>query len=581
MTATIVHVHSPGRERQARTVALTAAGFRVIDAYGGEDAIRVALSEQAHVVVCSAPEMVTELRRESEASGAECPVVLLIVPRDIDAAVRTRVLHHTDVYLVEPVDEELLVLHVRTLARLCLAEVSARNIAALAQRQTEERDQAIRAVRESEERFRSMADGAPVIIWVTDAVGDNRFVNRAYREFFGVTMDNVEGRKWQPLLHADDADGYLAEFQRAINERKPFRAEARVRRADGEWRWIASSGEPRFSAAGEFLGHGGISADITDRKRAEEALRRSAAVLAQAGEMADLGAWYIDLAGGDVQEQTLHWSEQVYRIFGYAPGEVAVTTKLFFDHVHPDDRELVVQAMARALSESQPYAIEHRIVGRDRRERIVFEHAEIERDTAGRPRRVIGAVQDITERRLAENALRANEGRWRALTRASSQVLYRTSPDFRELLEMKGGSVLPDSEQPVTDWVRRYVYAEDRDLVSKAVADAVRTGGLYEVEHRVLAADGIVRWVSSRAVPVRDAAGQIVEWFGAANDISARRWAEDALRDANARLRLTAGKTSSSRFCPTNCAIRSPPSGTRCRCWSVNASAMRPVARWR
>jgi PAS domain S-box-containing protein len=131
------------------------------------------------------------------------------------------------------------------------------------------------ALRESEERFRIMADGAPMIIWVTDQKGGVQFVNRTCVEFFGVTLDQVEGGKWQPLVHPDDADFYVGGFLKAVRERKPFRAEGRVRRADGEWRWVMSYGEPRYSASGEFLGHVGLSPDITDRKRAEEALKKS------------------------------------------------------------------------------------------------------------------------------------------------------------------------------------------------------------------------------------------------------------------------------------------------------------------
>ena len=134
----------------------------------------------------------------------------------------------------------------------------------------EERTQALR---ESEGRFRSMADGAPVIIWVTDAEGGIRFVNRTYRAFFGVPLEEPEGGKWRPLVHPDDADAYIGAFMDAVRDQQPFRAEARTCRADGEWRWIASYAEPRFSAAGPFLGHAGISTDITDRRRAEEALR--------------------------------------------------------------------------------------------------------------------------------------------------------------------------------------------------------------------------------------------------------------------------------------------------------------------
>ena len=137
-----------------------------------------------------------------------------------------------------------------------------------------ERRRAAEAVRESEDRFRIMADGCPTIMWVTNADGGIRFINRATRDFFGISYEQVEGGKWQMLLHPDDAAEYVGAFQRAVREHLPFRGEARVRRADGEWRWVASYAEPRISPEGEFLGHVGLSPDITERKEAEQALQQ-------------------------------------------------------------------------------------------------------------------------------------------------------------------------------------------------------------------------------------------------------------------------------------------------------------------
>jgi PAS domain S-box-containing protein len=144
-----------------------------------------------------------------------------------------------------------------------------------------ERKRAEEAVRESEERFRIMADSSPMILWVTGEDGGLRFANRTYREFFGVTYEQVQGGNWQPLVHPDDVAEYVRGFLRCLRERRPFIAEARVRRADGEWRWIASHGVPRSSSGGEFLGYVGVSSDITERKRAEEALHEANLQLAE------------------------------------------------------------------------------------------------------------------------------------------------------------------------------------------------------------------------------------------------------------------------------------------------------------
>ncbi len=137
------------------------------------------------------------------------------------------------------------------------------------QRLSEER------LRESEERFRIMADSCPTIIWVTDAEGTTRLANRMCRELFGQTFEQADDEQSRLLIHPDDHSEYVGKFLLAVRERAPFRAEARVRRSDGEWRWIASHAEPRLSLSGDFLGHVGISPDITDRKQSEEALQKA------------------------------------------------------------------------------------------------------------------------------------------------------------------------------------------------------------------------------------------------------------------------------------------------------------------
>jgi PAS domain S-box-containing protein len=131
------------------------------------------------------------------------------------------------------------------------------------------------SLRESEERFRIMADSCPTIIWVTDAAGKVRLTNRICREFFGAALEQSDDDRWHLFIHPGDRSQYVGRFLLAVRQRVPFRAEARVRRSDGEWRWIASHAEPRLSLSGEFLGHVGISPDITARKQSEEDLQRA------------------------------------------------------------------------------------------------------------------------------------------------------------------------------------------------------------------------------------------------------------------------------------------------------------------
>jgi len=136
-----------------------------------------------------------------------------------------------------------------------------------------ERRRAKVELEESEARFRNMADSCPSMMWVTGPQGEVEFVNRAYREYFNTTADQILKHNWQLKLHPDDAPQYIAAFDSAVKKRGLYRADARVRRGDGQWRWLGSHAKPHFSPAGEFLGHVGLCADTTDRRKSEEELQ--------------------------------------------------------------------------------------------------------------------------------------------------------------------------------------------------------------------------------------------------------------------------------------------------------------------
>ena len=136
-----------------------------------------------------------------------------------------------------------------------------------------EEQRALAALSESEARFRAMADGLPLIVWMHDAEGAQQFVNRTFLEYFDVEEEEMKGGRWQLLMHPEDGPVYAEEFMACVRERKPFHAEVRVRNGKGEWRNLESWARPRWSAAGEFLGMVGTSADVTERRRMEQALR--------------------------------------------------------------------------------------------------------------------------------------------------------------------------------------------------------------------------------------------------------------------------------------------------------------------
>jgi PAS domain S-box-containing protein len=155
-----------------------------------------------------------------------------------------------------------------------------------------ERKRAEEQVLESEARFQSIADTAPVMIWTTGTDGLCNYFSRPWLEFTGRTMEQEVGMGWVEGVRPDDVQGCFDGFLPAFHARKPFRMEYRLRRADGEYRWVDESGIPRYTTGGEFAGYIGCNIDITDRKRAEEEhekLRQLQADLAHINRVTTMG----------------------------------------------------------------------------------------------------------------------------------------------------------------------------------------------------------------------------------------------------------------------------------------------------
>ncbi|BDG01927.1 PAS domain-containing hybrid sensor histidine kinase/response regulator [Anaeromyxobacter oryzae] len=262
-----------------------------------------------------------------------------------------------------------------------------------------------------DERLRAVADDAPFAVFAKRADGRYVFANRWLARLLGVAPEELVGRTVADVLPGDVAVRTRErELRGAVSH---LWTEDAIPTPSGE-RTLLTARFP-IALAGE-MGICGIAFDVTDRDRTQQELRdteeRFRSVLDQAGAMAHLGAWWIDVTNPeDLDSSPLRWSDEVYRIFGYEPGEVAVSNELFFRHVHPDDRRRVADAVSAALSERRRYAIEHRIVRRDGVERVVLEHGEAQHDGAGRLFRIVGAVHDVTDRKRAEEALREADRR--------------------------------------------------------------------------------------------------------------------------------------------------------------------------
>ncbi len=395
-----------------------------------------------------------------------------------------------------------------------------------------DRKRAEEALRESEERFRMMADGCPTIILVTDAAGGNRFVNRTYREYFGVTSEQVEGGKWQPLLHPDDAAEYVGALMVAVRERAPFQAEARVRRADGEWRWIASYGEPRFSSGGEFLGHSGICTDITDRKQAEEALRESESRLRTLSDSLPAGAIYRYRHDVNGEPHVDFISAGIEKLTGVSAAEYMRDPAAVGRNILPEDFERMTAAIAQSRDRLERFDVEirhpHRVTGEIRWSLL--------RSTPTRcpdGSTVWDGIElDITERKRAEEALRESEKMYRAIGESIDYGVWVCAPDGRNIYASESFLKLVGltQEQCSSFGWGDVLHPDDAERTLAAWKECVLAEGRWDIEHRFRGVDGEWHPVLARGVPVRDEQGRIACWAGINLDIGARKQAEERYR---------------------------------------------------
>ncbi|AKB49849.1 sensory transduction histidine kinase [Methanosarcina barkeri str. Wiesmoor] len=282
---------------------------------------------------------------------------------------------------------------------------------------------------------------------------------------------------------------------------------------------------------GKVMGVFAAARDITERKRAEEALLESESRLRLAQVSAGAGIWDWNMSAGKIE-----WSEDLFRLFGLDPRKSDASFDLWRSLVYPDDRLVAERRIETAIDNHTSLASEYRIVLPSGEVRWINALGNTTYYSNGKPQRMSGICIDITERKWVEEALRESEERFRALVTASSEMVYRVNPDWTEMRYFYGRGFLANTESPSNTWIHEYVPPEDQPHVMAVINEAIRTKSTYELEHRVRLADGNLGWIFSRAVPMLDANGEIVEWFGAASDITERKEAEFKLKKAHENL---------------------------------------------
>jgi PAS domain S-box-containing protein len=265
------------------------------------------------------------------------------------------------------------------------------------------RRRALQDARASGNDLRLAIDTIPTIVWSTAPDGTVDFMNRAWRDFTGISAEDAARGAWVESLHPDEASWVQSTRNAAIAAGRAYELDARLRRSDGSYRWVLRRAVPLRNGQGDIVKWYGTGTDIDDLKRAEVALRESEAYLAEAQRLSRTGSF-----GWDLSRSELRWSEETFRIFEYDPRTDMPTIAHVLRRVHPKDLSTVQEAIDRITHDKDDWDLDHRLLMPDGGVKYVHVVARAVRHPGGVE--FIGAVMDVTAtRRAQQEARRARE----------------------------------------------------------------------------------------------------------------------------------------------------------------------------
>ena len=262
-----------------------------------------------------------------------------------------------------------------------------------------ERKVAEAELRRREKELRDLIETIPAIAWTIGADGSNVFASRRWTEYAGLPAEALSGSAWLAAVHPGDVDEYMAKWRTSVTTGTPFENEARLRRAaDGEYRWFLVRAVPLHDDRGGVRKWYGIATDIQDRKRVEEALRRSEAYIGEAQRMSHTASFAYDPS----HKKTLYWSEELFRIFELNPERGIPSHSESRRLVHPEDREKVSEQCLNAFRDKAEFSQDYRLLldsGAVKHLHAMW-HPVLDKD--GEVTEYVGTAADVTERKRSE-----------------------------------------------------------------------------------------------------------------------------------------------------------------------------------
>jgi len=336
--------------------------------------------------------------------------------------------------------------------------------------------------------------------------------------------------------HPEDRSAVQQLIERVSRERKEWDFEHRLLMPDGSVKYLRVIGSPSENEDGCFEFVGAVT-DITESKRAEEALRLSESYLAEGQRLAHAGSWAWRVAGGDA----LHLSDEWYCVFGFDPAEGMPPWEKRRQRVHPEDRARWQGAIERAIQEKTDYDLEFRILLPDGTVKWIYSVGHPVLNASGDLVQFVGSSTDITERKRAEESLRSSEAYLAEAQRLSQTGSWAWSPDqdnrywseecYRIL------SFDPQDGLPRFEEFFQRIHPDDQPGFRELFQTAIREKAEWEADYRIVRPGGAIRDIHVVGHPVFSPSGELIEFTGTVIDVTERKRAEEELRRSEMELR--------------------------------------------
>jgi diguanylate cyclase (GGDEF)-like protein/PAS domain S-box-containing protein len=394
---------------------------------------------------------------------------------------------------------------------------------ASALRDITERKQNEATLQASEARFRLMANSTPIMIWITDAVGEPTFANQSWLDFTGLdSLQTMTHEDWISTIHPDDRKTAFVAYYQNTEVHEAIITEYRLRNSKGDWRWVLDKGMPLYDESGKFTGYIGSAIDVTERKHAQQMLQDKEQMLSESQRIAHVGSWSLELATG-----CMLWSDEMYQIFGVTQETFGRSLTAFLGLIHPDDRVTMNMWLSDYRAGKETPELDFRIMLPDGAVRYIHGSGGLQYDEMNRPLRMVGSSQDITERKRIELDLRiaatAFESQDAMVITDTASVILRINKAFAES----------------TGYTEQDAVGQKISILKSGRHDAAFYTSMWESILSVGAWQGEIwdrrkngeiypKWLSVTAV--KDSDGAVTHYVGTHTDITGRKTAEEQIK---------------------------------------------------